>query len=134
MPARVLSANLGDLDVSEVTIEDAPAKAVESGVECPSSEANRDLWSDEFVVVQGVIDILMEESDGLTSLDCKTDDIPLSAVPSRASAYTPQVALYALAAERTLGKAVKKVSIIFLGPSREVEIDWRSYLRARGLI
>jgi ATP-dependent helicase/nuclease subunit A len=108
--------------------------AVEPGGGCPVPEANRDLWAGEFVVVQGVIDILMEESDGLTILDFKTDDVPLSAVSSRASAYTSQVALYALAAERTLGKAVKKASIVFLGPLEEVEIDWRSYLRARGLI
>jgi ATP-dependent helicase/nuclease subunit A len=88
---------------------------------------------DDFVIAQGVIDMLLDEPDGLAILDFKTDDIPAGRVRERTLAHTSQVALYALAAESILGKPVKKASIFFLGPQREEEVDWRSYLRSRGL-
>lgn len=88
---------------------------------------------DEFVVAQGVIDMLLYEPDGLVVLDFKTDDIPRDRAGERALFYTPQVAIYALAAESILEKPVKKASIFFLGPQVEEEVDWRGYVGSRGL-
>lgn len=89
--------------------------------------------SGDFVIAQGVIDMLLDEPDGLVILDFKTDDIPEERAKERALGYTPQVSLYALAAESILGKPVKKASIFFLEPQREEEVDWQSYVRSRGL-
>ncbi|HHW18443.1 MAG TPA: UvrD-helicase domain-containing protein [Firmicutes bacterium] len=86
----------------------------------------------ETVVVQGVIDVLLEEDDGFMILDYKTDDLAPTEVPRAVRRYTPQVSLYALAVERILGKRVKRALLAFLGPGVEVEVDWKGYLsRAR---
>lgn len=86
------------------------------------------------VVVQGVIDALVDEGDGLAILDYKTDSVGESALPARFAAYVLQVALYALAAERILRKPVKRASLAFLVPGRVMDVDWRAYLRSRGLL
>jgi ATP-dependent helicase/nuclease subunit A len=87
----------------------------------------------DFVIAQGVIDMLLDEPDGIIIFDFKTDDITGDEVKRRTVAYTPQIAIYALAAERILGKPVKKASIFFLGPLREEKVDWESYVKSRGL-
>lgn len=113
LPARVFAANLPDA---------APAGALSP------EEAGGD-----FVIAQGVIDMLLDEPDGIIIFDFKTDDITGDEVKRRTVAYTPQIAIYALAAERILGKPVKKASIFFLGPLREEKVDWESYVKSRGL-
>ena len=86
------------------------------------------------VVVQGVIDVLVDEGDGLVILDYKTDDLPESALGARYASYLPQIALYALAAEKILKKPVKRASIVFLSRCRVFDAEWRQYLRATGLL
>ncbi len=85
------------------------------------------------IVVQGVIDVLVEEEDGLTVLDYKTDDVPESLLGERFGAYLPQIALYALAAEKILKKPVKRASIVFLSRLRVFDAEWKPYLRTFGL-
>jgi len=87
----------------------------------------------DFVVVQGVIDVLVDEGDTLAVLDYKTDDIPESALVARFNSYLPQIALYALAAEKILKKPVRYAAIAFLTHGRVMEAKWREYLAARGL-
>ncbi|HHY12067.1 MAG TPA: hypothetical protein GX529_05490, partial [Firmicutes bacterium] len=80
------------------------------------------------VLVQGVIDVIVETDDGLLILDYKTDSLTLQQLPQAVKRYTPQVALYACAAEKILQIPVKHTSIVFLTPGKEIVVDWRSYL------
>jgi len=86
----------------------------------------------DFVVVQGVIDLLIDEGDGLIVLDYKTDDVPESGLDARFASYLPQISLYALAAARILRRPVKRASIVFLHHNRTFDAAWREYLRVRG--
>jgi ATP-dependent helicase/nuclease subunit A len=67
---------------------------------------------DEEIVVQGVIDCLFEEEDGLVIADYKSGWFDVSAYESEAdrirAAYGTQVRLYSRAAELIFGKPVKK--------------------------
>jgi len=85
------------------------------------------------VLLQGVIDVLVEDRDGLTILDYKTDALSAGQIDDAVARYSPQVALYALAAETILGKPVRKVIIAFLTAGEVREVDWRGYLASRGL-
>ncbi|MGE5579169.1 MAG: UvrD-helicase domain-containing protein [Bacillota bacterium] len=87
----------------------------------------------DFMVVQGVIDVLVDEGETLAVLDYKTDDVPETALGARFNSYLPQIALYALAAEKVLKKPVRSASIAFLTHGRVFEAKWREYLAARDL-
>ncbi|MGI6162326.1 MAG: UvrD-helicase domain-containing protein [Bacillota bacterium] len=82
----------------------------------------------ESLLVQGVIDVIIEDADGLTILDYKTDSIGIPEVPQLVSRYMPQVSLYSYGAEKILGIPVKRSVIVFLTPGVEEEIDWRGYM------
>ena len=68
----------------------------------------------------------------MTILDYKTDTLSAGQIGDAVARYSPQVALYALAAETILGKPVQKVVIAFLTAGEVHEVDWKSYLAARG--
>ncbi|MCL2111656.1 MAG: helicase-exonuclease AddAB subunit AddA [Clostridiales bacterium] len=72
---------------------------------------------DEEIVVQGVMDCLFEEDDGLVVADYKTGWFDVSAYDSEAerirSAYGAQLRLYRRAAELIFGKPVKE-SLIYM--------------------
>jgi ATP-dependent helicase/nuclease subunit A len=70
----------------------------------------------EVVLVQGIIDALVDEVDGLTILDFKTDAVTAAEVPERAATYGTQVALYRQAINVILGRPVKRVWLCFLSP------------------
>ena len=82
----------------------------------------------ESLLVQGVIDVIIEDADGLTILDYKTDSIGIPEEPQLVSRYMPQVSLYSYGAEKILGIPVKRSVIVFLTPGVEEEIDWRGYM------
>ncbi len=88
---------------------------------------------EDFVIVQGVIDVLVDEGDGLAILDFKTDDVSEEALEARFRSYLPQIAMYGMAAEKILKKPVKRASIVFLSKGRVFDADWRGYLRSAGL-
>jgi ATP-dependent helicase/nuclease subunit A len=69
---------------------------------------------DEFVVVQGVADLVVLLPDEIWLLDFKTDDVKASEVDTKKKFYAPQLQLYALALERIYGKRVTKSWLHFL--------------------
>jgi hypothetical protein len=77
--------------------------------------------------------VLVDEGETLALLDYQTDDLPESALGARFNSYLPQIALYALAAEKILKKPVRSASIAFLTHGRVMEAKWREYLAARSL-
>ncbi len=76
----------------------------------------------DLVLVQGIIDVVIDEPDGLTILDFKTDRLPADQVPARAEAYRPQVAVYRRAVETIWRRPVKAVYLYFLTPGVAVNV------------
>lgn len=74
--------------------------------------------SDELVVVQGIIDAYIEEEDGLTVIDYKTDRICHPRL--LAEQYRTQLEYYGRALTQMTGKPVKEAVIYSLTMQREV--------------
>jgi ATP-dependent helicase/nuclease subunit A len=80
----------------------------------------------EPVLLEGRIDLLVEEEDGCVVVDYKTDSEPERSssdrfVEERMAYYQPQAAAYA-AGLRAMGVRVKSALLIFLDANREVEL------------
>jgi ATP-dependent exoDNAse (exonuclease V) beta subunit len=90
-----------------------------------SSKPERE-W--EFIVeiggtlVRGSIDLWFEEGGQIHIVDYKTDDVTSKEAATRAAQYQPQLALYAVALERALGRRPASASLHFLRPNVVVEI------------
>ena len=69
---------------------------------------------DEFVVVQGVADLLVRLPDEMWLLDFKTDQVKAGEIETKVAAYAPQLRLYALALERIYGRRVTRGWLHFL--------------------
>jgi len=76
----------------------------------------------EELLMQGVIDCLVEEDDGLSIIDYKTDRVNAAEAGQRAEAYRSQLESYARIAERIFGKRVKRKLLFFLRPGVSVEM------------
>ena len=81
-----------------------------------------ELAPDDFVVVQGVVDLAMIKDDSILILDYKTDSVSGEAVLDRARDYAPQLRLYALAMERIIGRKVEAAWLHFLKPRQSVNV------------
>jgi ATP-dependent exoDNAse (exonuclease V) beta subunit len=68
-------------------------------------------------VLEGVVDLLYRDDDGLVVVDYKTDAVPLSAYAARVDFYRPQLAAYAAAVEAATGEQVARCVLLFLSPS-----------------
>jgi len=75
---------------------------------------NSKLKTNDYIIIQGIIDLLIKTPKGLLVVDFKTDDICPDEVPRRAELYRPQVALYAQAAEAITGQNVLSKLLYFL--------------------
>jgi ATP-dependent helicase/nuclease subunit A len=64
--------------------------------------------SEETILVQGVIDILFEENDGLILLDYKTDYVRENTIEELINTYRIQLDLYSQAVEKILQQRVKE--------------------------
>ncbi len=62
--------------------------------------------SDEWILIQGIIDVYYEEKDGITILDYKTDRV--NTVAELKKRYQEQLHYYGLALEQITGKTVKE--------------------------
>ena len=78
--------------------------------------------SDERVVVQGIIDVLVRTPEGLIVIDFKTDRIAETELDRRVEAYRGQLELYARAAQGILERPVVAKWLYFLTPARAVEV------------
>jgi ATP-dependent helicase/nuclease subunit A len=77
---------------------------------------------DEFVVVQGVIDLAVVLEQEIWLLDFKTDDVRGEALNARSKEYEPQVQLYAAALEKIHQKPVRHLWLHFLTAGETVEL------------
>ena len=85
-----------------------------------AKEIYPDVNSDEWMLVQGIIDVYFEEEDGLVVLDYKTDKV--FHAQELIDRYRAQLDYYAQALERLTGKKVKEKIIYSFALQREIEL------------
>lgn len=91
----------------------------------PASKVYEDVdpASKEMVVVQGVIDLLIEEADGLVLIDYKTNRVAsVEALDDIAAEYAGQMSLYKMAIEKSLRKTVKEKFLYLFSVGKELKL------------
>jgi ATP-dependent exoDNAse (exonuclease V) beta subunit len=68
-------------------------------------------------VLEGIVDLLYRDDDGLVIVDYKTDAVPHSALSTRVAFYRPQMAAYAAALAAAAGEPVARCVLLFLSPT-----------------
>jgi ATP-dependent helicase/nuclease subunit A len=77
----------------------------------------------EMDLVEGFVDLLFDDGDGLVVVDYKTDDVPTDATVAAAlDRYAPQGAAYALLLEAATGRPVREVHFLFLRGTDAVDV------------
>lgn len=80
------------------------------------------LTSDELVVVQGIIDLIIRTPKGILIIDFKTDNVTAEDAPNRAEIYRRQLEFYGKAAETILKTKLLAKYLYFLKPACPVEV------------
>ncbi|HEX6338260.1 MAG TPA: UvrD-helicase domain-containing protein [Jiangellaceae bacterium] len=90
--------------------------------------APRPHWRETYVgtvigdrVLEGFIDLVYEDDDGLVIVDYKTDTVPAAALDRRVAYYRPQVAAYVAGLAAATGRPVARAELLFLSPAGAVE-------------
>ncbi|HEU0213641.1 MAG TPA: PD-(D/E)XK nuclease family protein, partial [Jiangellaceae bacterium] len=90
--------------------------------------ASRPHWRETYVgtvvgdrVLEGFIDLVYEDDDGLVIVDYKTDTVPAAALDRRVAYYRPQVAAYVAGLAAATGRPVARAILLFLSPSGTLE-------------
>jgi ATP-dependent exoDNAse (exonuclease V) beta subunit len=88
----------------------------------------RPYWRETYVgivvgerVLEGFIDLVYRDDDGLVIVDYKTDTVPVAALDQRVAFYRPQLGAYAAALEAATGERVARCVLLFLSPTGAVE-------------
>jgi ATP-dependent helicase/nuclease subunit A len=74
------------------------------------------------IIVQGMIDLLIQTSQGLVIVDFKTDKVSAGQVSKRAELYRRQLALYSKAASAILRSATIARWLYFLSPRCAIKV------------
>jgi ATP-dependent helicase/nuclease subunit A len=72
-------------------------------------------------VVEGIVDLLYRDDDGVVIVDYKTDAVP--AIGARVDFYRPQMAVYAAAVEAAIGEPVRRAVLLFLAPGGAIAAE-----------
>ena len=80
------------------------------------------------LVLRGQIDLWFEQGGRTVLVDYKTDRVSAAGAAARAARYVLQLRLYALALERTRGRAPDEAYVYFLRPNVAVPVDLRPSL------
>ena len=75
------------------------------------------------ILLQGVIDCWLEEADGITIVDYKTDYVTKETQSERAKEYTSQLMAYQWAIERMTGKPVRECLIYFFATNEFIRVE-----------
>jgi ATP-dependent exoDNAse (exonuclease V) beta subunit len=88
----------------------------------------RPYWRETYVgtvvgarVLEGFIDLVYRDDDGLVIVDYKTDTVPVAALDQRVAFYRPQLAAYAAALQAATGERIARCVLLFLSPTGAVE-------------
>jgi ATP-dependent helicase/nuclease subunit A len=79
--------------------------------------------SGEFVIVQGVADLVVVEATQIWLVDFKTDAAAAEEVEEKAATYRPQLLLYARALTKIYRRPVTRCALYFLAATCAVEIE-----------
>jgi ATP-dependent helicase/nuclease subunit A len=93
-----------------------------SPAELPAQPASAKEMADEFVVVQGVADLIVMLPNEIWLLDFKTDRTTSLGLPAKTEMYKPQLDLYAHALEKIYQKPVTQRWLHFLACGQTVPI------------
>jgi ATP-dependent helicase/nuclease subunit A len=77
----------------------------------------------EFVVVQGIADLVVLLPEEIWLVDFKTDQFEKSALADKVKLYEPQLRLYAMALGRVYLRPVNRLQLYFLTLRRTVQLD-----------
>ncbi len=79
---------------------------------------------DEFVIVQGVVDLAVLRAQSISILDFKTDSFHRADLDAKVREYAPQLKLYASALGRIYARPVEQVDLHFLtlGETRPISV------------
>ena len=77
---------------------------------------------DDKILLQGVVDCAMIESDGITLLDFKTDKVNEQTIRDKIAIYTPQIKTYAAALSRIYELPVKHAYLYFFRTNELIEV------------
>jgi ATP-dependent exoDNAse (exonuclease V) beta subunit len=90
--------------------------------------ASRPHWRETYVgtvvgdrVLEGFIDLVYEDDDGLVIVDYKTDTVPAAALDRRMAYYRPQVAAYVSGLAAATCRPVARAVLLFLSPIGAIE-------------
>jgi ATP-dependent helicase/nuclease subunit A len=87
--------------------------------------AELDLFEDEFVVVQGVADLVVLLPDEIWLVDFKTDELREDELDQRIRSYEPQIRLYSMALSRIYRRPVRESYLHFLASRRTVKVGMK---------
>ena len=79
--------------------------------------------TDESIVVQGVIDLMMLGEDEIWVLDYKTDQVDAKDCPEKALSHAPQINLYAFAMQAIYHLPVRHKYVAFVKPGSIIKLD-----------
>ena len=79
--------------------------------------------SEEIVVVQGIVDMIVPTKAGLVIVDFKTDRVDDETIAHRAERYAGQLRMYGHAAGSILGRPVAEMWLYFLNAGQAIEIQ-----------
>lgn len=83
-------------------------------------ELNKDIYSDEKIRLQGIIDCFFEEEDGIVLLDYKTDYVEEGKIDEIIEKYKSQLSYYKNALEKITEKKVKESYLYLFSVDEEV--------------
>ena len=89
----------------------------------PDLREIRGVTNDETIIVQGIIDMLVQTTQGLLVIDFKTDRITAGEVSQRAVLYRQQLELYGRAAGAILKNKLLGKWLYFLSPGCEFRVE-----------
>jgi ATP-dependent helicase/nuclease subunit A len=78
---------------------------------------------DEFVVVQGVADLVVLLPEEIWLVDFKTDEVRPAGLPEKTKLYAPQLKLYAQALEKIYSRPVTARWLHFLAARKTVDVE-----------
>ena len=79
--------------------------------------------SEEFVIVQGVMDLAVVTPEEIWVLDFKTDHFAEQELEAKVRFYRPQLSLYSRAIARIYGRPVTRRWLHFFALGRTVELE-----------
>ncbi|HEX7895704.1 MAG TPA: PD-(D/E)XK nuclease family protein [Terriglobales bacterium] len=88
----------------------------------PALHANRTLAEDDFIVVQGQVDLAVVLPEEIWLLDFKTDAVDEASLADKLKQYAPQLEVYACALEKIYRRPVTCCWLHFLRAHKTVEL------------